>query len=402
MSSLSTEVAIVGGGPVGAMAAFLLAQQNIDVVLIDQNPEAIEDYRASTFHPATLDLLQASGVSDALVSMGLVCPVVQYRDRALGPVAELDLSILSGDTRFPYRLQCEQFKLTRWLHEQLATMPSATLMFSSDVTGVEAITGEGATVVSTSAGNEGRINARYVIGCDGARSTVRRSAGISFDGYTHPEQFLVAGTRFDFKGAMQNIQSVNYTSDPDEWFLLLEIPDMWRIVVPVPANVAADSARSEDYIQRCLQNICPSDEPYDILVNSVYRVHQRVAAKFRLDSVFLAGDAAHVNNPLGGMGLNGGLHDAFTLATGLISVLREGNDPGTLDRYEAIRRPVANNDINATTERNKKMMEERDPAVRHANNERLKTILADPKLAYDYALDASMIRSLRGTGVLSR
>ncbi|BCW62865.1 pentachlorophenol monooxygenase [Arthrobacter sp. StoSoilB22] len=400
MRENSTDVAIVGGGPVGALAAFLLAQEGIDVVLIDQNAEAIEDYRASTFHPATLDLLAASGVTDALLSMGLQCPVIQYRDRATGPVAELDLSVLSADTKYPFRLQCEQFKLTRWLHEKLEMMPSATLLFSSNVTDVQANSDGGATAVVTSNGSESRIDARYLIGCDGARSTVRQAMGINFEGYTHPEQFLVAGTQFDFKGAMKNIQSINYTADPDEWFLLLEIPDMWRIVVPVSPNVAASKAQSSDYIQRCLQNICPSDQPYEILVNSVYRVHQRVADRFRSDAVFLAGDAAHVNNPLGGMGLNGGLHDAFVLTRELTSVLRNGGSSTDLDRYEALRRPVAINDINATTERNKKAMEERDPSVRSANNDRMKRICSDPTLAYEHALDASMITSLRATGLL--
>ena len=393
------QVVVLGAGPVGSLAAYLLAQQGLTVTLIDEQTEPVLDYRASTFHPPTLDLLEASGVSAALTSMGLACPVIQYRDRRFGPIGELDLSVLADDTNYPYRLQCEQFKLTGWLHRQLATMPNAQLALGRTVTGLEQQEGAVEVCATDRAGVDETHRARWAIGCDGARSTVRRSLGVAFDGYTHPEQFLVAGARYDFKSAMRDIQSINYTSDPQEWFLLLEIPDMWRIVVPVAEDVAADDARSTDYIQACLQNICPAPEPYDILVRSVYRVHQRVAASYREGSTFLAGDAAHVNNPLGGMGLNGGIHDVLLL-TELLARVERGDDADVLDAYETRRRPIAINDINAMTERNKRIMQERDPQVRAANNAHLRAVCSTPSLAYQHALEVSMIKSLRAAGTL--
>jgi 3-(3-hydroxy-phenyl)propionate hydroxylase len=388
------QVVIVGGGPVGSLLAYLLAQAGVEAVLLDANPGLVKDYRASTFHPPTLDLLESSGVADALVAMGLQCPVIQYRDRRAGPIGELDLSVLRNDTRHPYRLQCEQFKLTGWLHDRLAEMPEAEIRMDQTVLSVWTDDTGGAVRTSGTDGEQ-TWRGRYVIGTDGARSTVRTGLEIPFDGYTHPEQFLVAGTDYDFMAAMPDIQFVNYTSDPDEWFLMLRIPDMWRVVVPVPLSVAADEAKSSDYIQGCLHNICPSDEPYEILVNSIYRVHQRVAARYRQASTLLAGDAAHVNNPLGGMGLNGGIHDALYLASCLARVLNGGADDALLDSYEEVRRPVALNDINASTERNKRILEERNPAVRAANNEHLRKVCSDPLLAYQHALDVSMILSLR-------
>jgi 3-(3-hydroxy-phenyl)propionate hydroxylase len=394
IQSYDSQVLIVGGGPVGSLLAYLLAQANVEVVVLDANPGLVKDYRASTFHPPTLDLLESSGVADALVSMGLQCPVIQYRDRRSGPIGELDLSVLRNDTRHPYRLQCEQFKLTGWLHDRLTEMHHAEIHLDQTVLSVST-DDAGAMVRTSGTDGERTWHARYVIGTDGARSTVRSSLKIPFEGYTHPEQFLVAGTDYDFMAAMPDIQFVNYTSDPDEWFLMLRIPDMWRVVVPVPPSVAVDEAKSSGYIQSCLHNICPSDKPYEILVNSVYRVHQRVAARYRQASTLLAGDAAHVNNPLGGMGLNGGIHDALYLATCLARILNSGADVALLDSYEQVRRPVAVNDINASTERNKRILEERDPAVRAANNEHLRKICTDPRLAYRRALEVSMISSLR-------
>ena len=148
------------------------------------------------------------------------------------------------------------------------------------------------------------------------------------------------------------------------------------------------------------QNLLPRPEPYEILVKGVYRVHQRVAAAYRKGPVFLAGDAAHLNNPLGGMGLNGGLHDVLSLAPRLIDVWHGRQPESTLDGYEPQRRPEAIQAINAITARNKKLMEERDPAIRQRNLREMAEIAADPKRAYGYMLEASMITSLRRCGML--
>lgn len=396
----SHAVIVVGAGPVGALAAYLLARRGIAVALLERAAGRVIDYRASTFHPPTLDLLEECGATEALLAMGLKAPVMQYRDRRLGRIAEIDFSVLANDTAHPFRLQCEQFKLTEWLYGRLARIPGAGVAFDHDVTAVRQ-DDDGVEVTADTPQGPRRYRGRYVIAADGGRSTVRRQIGVAFAGYTHPEQFLVAGTRHDFRAAMPDICSVNYTADPEEWFLLLEIPDMWRIVFPVPPQVEAEDAVADAYLQACLQNICPRAEPYELLVKAIYRVHQRVAASYRAGRVFLAGDAAHVNNPLGGMGLNGGIHDALSLAHRLIAVLAGGSDARTLDGYEAERRPAAIGAINAMTERNKKLLEERDPEIRRRNLERWRRIGADRALMHAHALEASMIASLRATGMLA-
>jgi 3-(3-hydroxy-phenyl)propionate hydroxylase len=245
-----------------------------------------------------------------------------------------------------------------------------------------------------------QLSGRYLIGCDGGRSTVRKALDIAFDGYTHPEHFLVSGTTFDFKSAIADICSVNYTADPVEWYLLLEIPDMWRIIMPVPVTVEATDAVTDIYIQGALQNLLPRDEPYDIVVRAIYRVSQRVAATYRKGGAFIAGDAAHINNPLGGMGLNGGIHDALSLTSRLIAVWHGRASETELDGYEPQRRPEAINAINAITERNKKLMEERDPEIRRRNLDEWRRIAADRDRAYQYLLNTSMIASLRRSGML--
>jgi 3-(3-hydroxy-phenyl)propionate hydroxylase len=388
-------VIVAGGGPVGSLAALLLARAGVPVTLLEREAGVQLDYRASTFHPPTLDLLEECGAEAALLRMGLKCPVTQFRDRQKGKIAEFDLAALRNDTRHPYRLQCEQFKLVDWLYRELRRIPGVELLFNSEVTSIQPREDGVAVEVKDRV-----LECDYLIGADGARSAVRKAAGIEFEGFTFPEHFLVAGTRHDFKRHMRDICSVNYTADPLEWYLLLEIPDMWRIITAADPSIEPSEAMQESRLQASLQNLLPRSEPYEIAVKGVYRVHQRVATTYRDDRVFLAGDAAHLNNPLGGMGLNGGLHDVLSLAPLLAAVWHGRKPEAELDGYEAQRRPEAIHAINAITARNKKLMEERDPAVRAQNLRRMAEIASTPSLAYDYMLEASMIPSLRRCGML--
>ena len=389
------RIIVAGGGPVGSLAALLLARAGVPVTLLEREPGVQLDYRASTFHPPTLDLLEECGAEAALLRMGLKCTASQFRDRQQGKVAEFDLSALQHDTRHPYRLQCEQFKLVDWLYGELRRVPGVELLFNSEISAVTP--GEDGVAVRV---GQRVFHCDYLIGADGGRSVVRKAAGIGFEGFTFPEHFLVAGTRYDFKRHMPDICSVNYTTDPVEWYLLLEIPDMWRVITAADPKVEPDEAVQESRLQASLQNLLPRAEPYEILVKGVYRVHQRVAATYRRGRILLAGDAAHLNNPLGGMGLNGGLQDVLSLVPKLVELWNGRAPEGALDAYEAQRRPEAIHAINAITARNKKLMEERDPQVRQRNLRQMAEIASDPKRAYDYMLEASMITSLRRCGML--
>jgi len=399
MQRTHNRIIVAGGGPVGAVAALLLGRANVPVTMIERATDVVLDYRASTFHPPTLDLLEASGITAALMAMGLVCPTVQIRDREIGKVAEFDVTRLKSETRHPYRLQCEQFKLVGHVYQELARIPGVDLRFGHEVVAIDQREDEVA-VAAEHDGERVTILGDVVIGCDGGRSTVRKLMDIPFPGLTYPEHFLVAGTRFDFRARMPDISSVNYTADPVRWFMLLQIPDMWRILVPVAPDVSADDAVSDDSLQSSLQNICPRPDDYEIVVRAIYRVHQRVADTYRRGRVFLAGDAAHLNNPLGGMGLNGGLHDVISLTDRLIAWWHGKADAAVLDGYEPQRRPEAINAIHAITARNKKLLEERDPEVRMRNLDEMRRTAADPQRSYQYLLDSAMISSLRRSGMI--
>ena len=393
------KVIIVGGGPVGAIAALILAQAGVPVAVVEKAAGVVFDYRASTFHPPTLDLLEGCGATAALLAMGLEAPVNQIRDRQAGLIAEFDFSELRNDTRHPYRLQCEQFKLVGWAYGELAAFSHVEMLMEHEFVSLRA-DADGVTVSASGPGGVVReLRGDFVIGADGGRSAVRKALGIAFDGFTYPENFLVSGTRFDFAAAMPGICKVNYTADPTEWYLLLQIPDMWRVIMPVDPDVEPDDAMKDESIQKALQNLLRRDEDYDIVVKGIYRVSQRVAERYRSGRAFLAGDAAHINNPLGGVGLNGGLHDAISLTAKLLDVYN-GAPESVLDAYETQRKPEAITAINAMTQRNKQLLEERDPVIRRKNLDEVAGIARDPARAYAYMLKASMIESVRRCGLV--
>ena len=208
----------------GLVVALHLAQHNVPVTVLEAEPALPETLRASTFHPPTLDMLAPTGVLDDFLAMGLKAPTLQYRERA-GCIAEFDFGRIADVTVHPYRLQCEQFKLNRLLYEKLAGMAGAEVLFSSEVTGVEEDTAGVTAVVTQDGGATRRFQGRFLVGADGARSNVRKSLDIPFDGFTWPERFLVVSTPFPFDDHFAGLAPVSYFADPEEWFFLLRVRD---------------------------------------------------------------------------------------------------------------------------------------------------------------------------------
>lgn len=390
---MSSSVLIAGAGPVGLVSALTLAKAGIPVTIFERNITLSEDLRASTFHPPTLDMLARFGITESLVSQGLIARHTQQRDRTDGLIAEFDMALLADETRHPFRLQCEQWKLARLLLAELAQHPHAQVIMDAAVETV-AQDDDKVTVQVRVEDQLQTFTGAFLVGADGAWSVVRQAMGIEFEGFTYPERFLVVSTPFEFADHLPGLSYVNYVSDPQEWCVLLRVPTLWRVLFPTSSDESDDAVMSAAAIEQRLQDLVPQPQPYTTVHTTLYKVHQRVARQFRKGRVVLAGDAAHINNPLGGMGMNGGVQDAFNLADKLVEILKNGTDIDLLDRYERQRRSVAIEYINANTARNKNTIEERDPVARRKTHDELRAIAADPVAARNYLRKTSMIDAL--------
>lgn len=393
MTNIEKRVLIAGAGPVGLVAAVSLLKEGIPVTVLEASADLAVDLRASTFHPPTLDFLTQLGLADDLIAQGIKCPLWQFRDRKEGEVATFDLGLLSGETDHPYRLQAEQWKLTESARKRLESDPDAVLI--TDIT-VEEITqdADSVTVVARHAtGETEEFRAAYLIGADGARSTVRRSTGVNFPGLTIPEIFLSLSTPFRYDQAIEGLADICYISDPEEWLVLLRTPTLWRVLFPTDPKLSDEAVLNPGRIEERMQSLLPG-APYEIAHKTAYRVHERVADAYVHGRIFLAGDAAHLNNPLGGMGMNGGIHDAVNLSEKLAQVWR-GADPSLMGRYERQRRKVAIETVQAQALRNRAVLNEIDPARRRAHHDDLCATVADPKRHHAYLMRSSMIQSLR-------
>lgn len=387
-------VVIAGAGPVGLTLALRLARLGIHATVLEALDAPERDLRASTFHPPTLDMLDEDGITPQLIANGLIAPTWQVRMHATGEAAEFDLSILREHTLHPYRVQCEQSKLVDYLLARLAAAhPQVSVRFGHRVTALEDHA-QGVTVVCESSAGTERIATRYVVGCDGARSAVRKHLGLGFEGETFPENVILAATDFPFHDHLPGLSYINYCWKEDGTFSLLRLPQLWRVSLYPDPGETVEAALEDAAIERRLQQICRNGAGYRILAKRAYRIHQRVVARYRVGRVILAGDAAHINSPSGGMGMNGGIHDVFNLAPKLAATLASG-DEAPLDHYERQRRPAALEHVLAQSGKNRARMQERDAVRRRAALAELQAIAGDPQRALKHLLNTSMITGLQ-------
>jgi 3-(3-hydroxy-phenyl)propionate hydroxylase len=387
---IDERVLIAGAGPVGLVAAANLVRSGVPVTVFETGSDLGEESRASTFHPPTLDMLDRLGAAQPLIAQGLIAPAFQYRSKRHGVLGQFHFGAIADVTSHPYRVQCEQSKLTRILYEQLRGKPDFELQFDAQVKDVSQHR-SGLEIALERKGRTETRSGRWLIGADGARSDVRRSLGIEFPGFTWPERFLVVSTPFDFRAVIPDLAAVSYVADPERWHFLLQIPGLCRVMFPVAPHESDELALSADFAQSLMATVVLGISNYEVAHATLYKVHQRVAKTFQRGRAFLVGDAAHINNPLGGMGMNGGIHDATNLTSRLVEVWHGSKADTELERYDRQRRLVTLEYIEKQSIQNKRNLESDGSEFGRS----LAEIAADKSRTYDYLLRVSMIASLR-------
>src|ERR1700687_5977191 len=381
MSGDGDLVLIAGGGPVGLLCAWLLGRRGLRVRLFDNNVAPQADPRAATTHPATLELLAEDGLAADMARVGLGAPIFQFWDRPSGEmVAQFDHALLKDDTRYPYVVQCEQFKTAKLILDRLRKFPNVEVLFAHEVVDV---TQTGGSVALDVRGPDGAKThaGSYLIRAAGGRSVVRKQSEIPCEVFTWDERFIVLTTPHDFE-AERGLCYRSYFADPGAWCNCFKVsadgpPGLWRTVFPVSAEQPESDIMSDAGVQARIQSFFPSPRPYEIVHRNLYVTHQRVAETFRKGRVLLAGDAAHVNNPIGGMGLNGGIQDAANLADKLARILLGGESERLLDLYDRQRRTVAVDFVQEQSIANKKRLEAADPGQRQPKLDDPRAMAAD-------------------------
>lgn len=400
------RVLIVGGGPVGMITALRLAQLDVPVVVFDALAETPTAHRAATTHSSTLDLLDTVGIADTVVEQGLVARYFQYRYRKTNEIfAEFDFGRLADESNHPYAVQLEQHKTVAIALKAAKKFPH--FQFHREYNVLDVVNGTDHVEITTRTpdGDERRWRGRYLLGCDGGRSTVRKSQDIGFPGFTWEERFIIVASYFDYEEA-DNYRYRNYLADPDMWCSVFKIPGpdapentkgMWRNLFPVMTDDSDEVVTSEDYVRRMIDECFSFAGDLKIVHKNLYTVHQRVAESFHKNRVCLAGDSGHINNPLGGMGMNSGIADGLNIAEKIGQVWKDksADDQALFAQYDRQRRPLAQKYVQAQSIQNKETLQANDPAKANARFEELRKTADDPARHKAFLMNASLINMVR-------
>lgn len=390
-------VLIVGAGPVGLVLAHGLATAGVPVTVLEAEREINDSPRAMVYHWSLHPDLDRLGLLADIERLGFRKDDYGYRVHSTGETVTYNLDALAGETPFAYNIHLGQDALCALLLERLAGRPHASVRLGSAVTG---LTEDGPGRVRVDAlGPDGREQhvAAWVIGCDGARSTVRRLLGLEFDGMTWDTRFVATNVHFDFE-AHGYTRSV-FLMDDVHGAVIVKINDdpLWRVTYS--EDQALPGATVAERIPHHFAALLPGGGPYELERFAPYRLHQRCVPEMRVGRVLLAGDAAHATNPTGGFGLTGGLFDAFALIEALAAVVRDGADDALLSAWARERRRIFLEVASPAASRLKRTVYDAPPEAAHQTCEELRAMIADPMAFRARLLFPARLRSGSPGGV---
>jgi 3-(3-hydroxy-phenyl)propionate hydroxylase/6-hydroxy-3-succinoylpyridine 3-monooxygenase len=356
------DVIIIGGGPTGFINALGLAQAGVRVTVLESEPQIIDSPRAAVYHWSVLDGLDRLGMLREAEAVGVRKQDYTYLVLRTGERIAYSMSVLEGHTAHPYNLHLGQHLLADIAMRRLAAFSNATVRFDTRLTDLQQ-DADGVTITVATGQEHQQLRARWVVGADGAASSVRRLLGLPFEGMTWPERFVATNVYYDF----EHHGYARATFVIDDRFgaviAVLNNEGLWRCTYMEDATLPEESFLER--VPRAYQALLPGGDRYELERASPYRMHQRSAPSYRVGRVVLAGDAAHVTNPTGGLGLTSGLFDSYALYPALSAVILDKADDVVLDRYAESRRELFLNRISPQATANKRL-------IYHANGSQTK------------------------------
>jgi 2-polyprenyl-6-methoxyphenol hydroxylase-like FAD-dependent oxidoreductase len=367
------DVIVVGAGPVGMLTALALAQTGASVMVLEQEPQIVNSPRAAVYFPSTLIILEELGLLDELNAIGFQNRTFGTHVPEFGYSSVVTTEPIEG-IPYDYQLHAGQHDVARVAMEHAAKL-GVEVRFNHEVVALVDST-DGVTVTTRGEEGEQQFHAKWLIGADGARSTVRKLAGIEFEGHTWPERFVATNVKFDF--TRLGYQQANFVCDPVNMAVIAQLDreGLWRCTYMEDSALPLETY--EDRIPQRYEWFMRGSNDYEVVSSSPYMLHQRAAATLRKGHVVLAGDAAHATNPCGGLGLTSGVWTGMVLADVLGAVLRGEEDASILDRYSDERRKIFWDVVSPAATENKRMLQEREPEQRQKDLASVKALSEDP------------------------
>jgi 3-(3-hydroxy-phenyl)propionate hydroxylase len=389
---MTSPILIIGAGPVGLSLATGLARQGIACHIFERGPQIVPEIRASTFHPATMEKMSEWGVIDRVLKLGHKVNRLQFWDRTTGQiVGDFDYKHIACDTPYPFRLQCPQHVYAEALLHTLKENPLVEVSFEHEFIAAQE-NPDGINAQFKTPHGHKTFSGNLLCGADGANSALRRYLRLEFDGMTYEDRFLLVGTDFDLSPYYPQMAPVSYIFDPEEWVITLQLHGLLRIVFQVHDDQDGDLELEEERIRNRVWKFLGEKKDFPILHKSIYRVHQRVAHTFRVGRSILLGDAAHINNPASGMGMNSGILDA-ALLTEMIARYLNTNADRWLDHYSENRRQYALDNIRNYTKQRYRDLSEKNPEMCQLRNHHYQEISSDMEKSRAFLLKASMLEN---------
>jgi len=334
--SIDKRVIIVGGGPVGLLTALGLGKAGANVTVLEAESQPSDSPRALVYHFPVLPHLKRLGVLDDCIAAGLMRQNFAWRVHSTGEMIFWDLKCLESEVELPYALHLGQDKLSKILINHLKALPNVEVRYSSPVVDYK-ISSHSVQVVLGGQFAGQVIEGGWLVGADGANSFVRQQVmKQNFFGITWPQRYVATNTKFDFDSLGFGKTTMQVDDVYGSVICCIDSDSLWRVTFMEDPNLPMDGI--SDRIGQMFNKLLPTDDPYEVVAYSPYRMHQRVADTMRLGRVLLIGDAAHLTNPTGGLGLTGCMFDAFALTAALNQIIHEGRSEEVLDVFEADRR----------------------------------------------------------------